>query len=161
MTGAILCLLCSANYHLFNSYSEKVQGFLSRLDYGGISLLIAGSTFPPVMYGFDCNFLPKIGYAVIISTTCLTAFILTLMPGADLPKYRRMRGFLFIFVGLFAGVPAIHGSVSNDPNILIYWFYFGLGGAIYIIGALIYVARIPERFAPGKFDFIVSERIKL
>jgi adiponectin receptor len=156
MAGAILCLLFSTTYHLFNVYNEKFQTFLSRLDYGGISFLIAGSAFPPVIYGFACNPLPKIFYSTIISTTCLTAFILTLMPGADLPKYRRMRGFLFIFVGLFAGVPVIHTSASNDPNILLYGFYFALGGAIYVTGALIYVARIPERFAPGTFDFIVN-----
>eukprot|EP00826_Nyctotherus_ovalis_P065376 TRINITY_DN9610_c0_g3_i10.p2 TRINITY_DN9610_c0_g3~~TRINITY_DN9610_c0_g3_i10.p2 ORF type:complete len:192 (-),score=41.99 TRINITY_DN9610_c0_g3_i10:143-718(-) len=154
MAGAILCLLFSTTYHLFNPYSEKVSAFLSRLDYGGISLLIAGSTFPPVMYGFACNPVPRVGYAAVISTTCLSAFVLTLMPGADTPKYRRMRGFLFICVGLFAGIPAIHASSSNDPNIILNCFYWILGGIIYVTGALIYVGRIPERFAPGKFDFI-------
>ena len=29
---------------------------------------------------------------------------------------------------------------------------FALGGLVYIIGASLYVARIPERFKPGKFD---------
>jgi len=81
------------------------------------------------------------------------------------PKYRRLRGFLFIFIGLFAGVPALHASLSkysffvkikkSDPNIHMNLIYWALGGAIYIAGALIYVARIPERFAPGKFDFFV------
>lgn len=30
-----------------------------------------------------------------------------------------------------------------------------IGGFIYISGCLIYVWRFPERFNPGKFDFIV------
>jgi adiponectin receptor len=29
---------------------------------------------------------------------------------------------------------------------------FAIGGAIYILGACIYIARIPERWRPGKFD---------
>jgi len=156
MTGAILCLLCSTTYHLFCAYGRKVQALLSRLDYGGISLLIAGSAFPPVAYGFACNPIPRISYLIIISSTCAAAFAMTLMPGADAPKYRKMRGFLFIFVGLFAGVPTVHSVIINDPNIIINIDYWAIGGIVYITGALIYVARIPERFSPGTFDFIVS-----
>ena len=155
MFGAISCLLFSTTYHLFDAYSERANSFLSRLDYGGISLLIAGSSYPPIIYGFYCNSFVKIAYLIIITSTCLAAFVMTLMPEADTPAYRRMRGFLFIFVGLFAGVPAVHGSLSYDPNVILNRFYWATGGAIYIIGALIYVARIPERLAPGRFDFCV------
>jgi len=33
--------------------------------------------------------------------------------------------------------------------------FWAIGGALYISGCLIYIARLPERFCPGKFDFIV------
>jgi len=33
-------------------------------------------------------------------------------------------------------------------------FYVILQGVLYIIGAVIYALRIPERFAPGKFDIL-------
>ncbi|MDR3548269.1 MAG: hemolysin III family protein [Candidatus Pacebacteria bacterium] len=29
------------------------------------------------------------------------------------------------------------------------------GALIYLFGAVLYIARIPERFAPGRFDFFV------
>lgn len=32
--------------------------------------------------------------------------------------------------------------------------YYGLMAALYIAGVLIYIARVPERFYPGKFDFV-------
>jgi adiponectin receptor len=35
-------------------------------------------------------------------------------------------------------------------------FYLVLQGVLYITGAVIYALRIPERFAPGKFDFLGS-----
>jgi len=35
-------------------------------------------------------------------------------------------------------------------------FYLVLQGVLYIVGATIYALRIPERFAPGKFDFFGS-----
>ncbi len=166
MAGAIMCLLCSATFHLFNVYSVRVQAFLARLDYGGISFLIAGSTFPPVIYGFACNPLPKWFYISLISSFCMLAFITTLIPGADAPRYRKLRGLMFIFVGLSAGIPAFHAATSryfvlsvrmcSDPNIVLHLFYWPIGGIVYVSGALIYIARIPERFAPGKFDFCVS-----
>jgi len=34
--------------------------------------------------------------------------------------------------------------------------YWAVGGIIYISGCLIYIARFPERFYPGKFDLIVK-----
>ena len=36
-----------------------------------------------------------------------------------------------------------------------------LMGALYIIGALMYAFRVPERFFPGKCNFWVSVYIKL
>jgi hypothetical protein len=35
-------------------------------------------------------------------------------------------------------------------------FYWILGGALYIVGAVIYMLRIPERLVPNKFDIFVS-----
>lgn len=141
--------------HLFDAYSERLQTLLTRLDYGGIALLIAGSTFPPIVYGFACNPVPKFVYMAAISLVCGLSFVFTLLPGTDSPQYRNIRGFLFILVGLFAGVPIVQAAASKDPNIILNTCYWVAGGLIYILGALMYVARVPERFAPGKFDFFV------
>jgi len=155
MSGAIICLLCSASFHLLSAYSLKISALFSRFDYSGIAILITGSTFPPIIYGFACSPAIKYTYLSLISTFCTLAFIVTLMPNSDKPQYRRLRGFLFIIVGLLAGIPAIHAGVSNDPDILVKLFYWVLGGAVYVSGALMYVARIPERIFPGKFDYFV------
>lgn len=53
-----------------------------------------------------------------------------------------------------AGVPAFimvfnfrEGEMLvKDP------FNYALGGIIYILGAAMYVIRVPERFLPGRFD---------
>lgn len=41
---------------------------------------------------------------------------------------------------------------ANDYKIKTDVGTFAVGGAVYIFGALLYVIRIPERCAPGKFD---------
>ena len=155
MSCAITCLLLSATYHLLSAYSSLIQAFFSRLDYSGIAILITGSAFPPIIYGFACSPGIKYTYLSLISSFCALAFIVTLLPNTDKPQYRRLRGILFIAVGLLAGAPAIHSAISNDPNILVKLFYWAMGGIVYVSGALLYVARIPERCAPGKFDFFV------
>ena len=35
-------------------------------------------------------------------------------------------------------------------------FPWALGGALYILGAVLYMLRVPERFSPGSFDLVVS-----
>ncbi len=52
--GAIICLGCSAVFHWFCVYSQQWSNFLNRLDYAGISILIAGSCYPPYFYFFYC-----------------------------------------------------------------------------------------------------------
>lgn len=55
LAGAIVCLSGSATYHLFSAHSHKVSAIMARMDYGGISFLIAGSCYPPYYYLFFCD----------------------------------------------------------------------------------------------------------
>lgn len=156
MSAGITCFLLSTTYHLFSSYSPNIQQLFSRLDYSGIAILIAGSTFPPIVYGFDCYPRTKYIYLGLVTLACVLSFVITLFPGSDKPRFRQFRGFLFIIVGLLAGSPAVHAMIAQNPKIYISPFLWALGGGIYIAGALLYVARVPERFVPGVFDYFVD-----
>jgi hypothetical protein len=46
--GAMFCLLASATCHLFGCLSQRYFYALMRMDYAGISTLIAASFYPPV-----------------------------------------------------------------------------------------------------------------
>jgi adiponectin receptor len=54
LVGAMCCLGFSATFHLLKDHSKSVGEKLARLDYAGISLLIAGSNMPPIYYSFYC-----------------------------------------------------------------------------------------------------------
>ena len=108
--SAVFCLGASALYHLFQIHSKKINSILSRLDYGGISILIMGSSYPPIFYEFCCE--PAYGVrnmflAIITSTSC-ACFIVTMLPAMNAPKFRPFRGFMFIILGLSAGVPFVY-----------------------------------------------------
>jgi len=67
-----------------------------------------------------------------------------------------MRSFLFALVGLSPSIPLLHMKYFVDPShytvpCIDEWL---LGGAIYMIGAVLYGTKIPERLSPGTFDYI-------
>ncbi len=160
LLSAILCLSFSALYHLLGTMNKTTFNILSRFDYGGISLLIAGSCYPPYYYFFNCDFFYRIFYLTFISVFSLIVFFLSLTSKFHLPINRTLRGSLFLSLGLSAGIPIIHLALMGNsvkgfdgsPRLL-FWY---LGGISYVIGALMYITRIPEKLMPGKFDFFGS-----
>lgn len=95
-----------------------------------------------------------------MSVFSFTVFILTMTPKYYAPEKRRLRGTMFLILGISAGVPVIHLALLGDKIIgfdvkpyLIYWY---LGGIIYVLGGVIYVIRLPEKFFPNKFDYCGS-----
>ena len=155
--SAIFCLSFSAIFHLFGVINEKYFNILNRFDYGGISLLISGSCFPPYYYFFYYSTLFKYLYLILISVFGIGTFLYSLTDDFNKPKRRALRGTLFLIFGLCSGVPIMHMAFFGDyiegygdDIILLNWY---LGGISYIIGALFYILRFPEKKFPGKFDY--------
>ena len=84
--------------------------------------------------------------------------MLFLVPKFDQPRFRALRGSVFVIVGVLSAVPLLHLEYLTDQKYLrdFVTFPWAFGGAMYIAGAIMYVLRIPERFKPGFFDIIVS-----
>lgn len=113
LISAILCLLFSAFFHLFYSMSKKACDKMICLDYAGISLLISGSTFPPLVYSFYCQPETYIVYSSVIGVACLVVFIMSLFETLHLPEYRKVKGIIYGSLGIFAGFPIIHLIINE------------------------------------------------
>jgi len=155
--GAIFCLTCSTVFHLFSCHGEKVNGILNRIDYAGISILISGSCYPPYFYFFYCSTFFSIFYISFITLFSVVVFICSLKPDFNSPAKRKLRGTLFLCLGVSTAVPFLHILFFGQytPGIIINptlrnWL---IGGASYIFGVCIYMWRFPEKYWPGKFDF--------
>ena len=155
--AAIICLSFSATFHLFGVMNEKYMNILNRFDYGGISLLISGSCYPPYYYFFYYSALFKYLYLILITVFGVGTFVYSLPDDFNKPQRRCLRGTLFLIFGLCTGVPILHMAFFGkyiegygDDITLLNWY---LGGISYIIGALFYIMRFPEKKFPGKFDF--------
>lgn len=67
---------------------------------------------------------------------------------------------VFLTFGLSGIIPAVHYTLIEGFDYAITRASLGwliLMGVLYVVGALLYAVRVPERFFPGKCDLWVSE----
>ena len=107
--SAVFCLGSSAFFHLFYIKNEHWYETLARLDYGGISILIMGSSYPPIFYGFACKevFLERNIFLALITTTSTACFVATMNPAFNKPHLRGARSLMYIILGLSAAFPLV------------------------------------------------------
>ena len=159
--SVISCFTFSALFHLYCAVGgEDVHLLWRKMDYVGISLLIAGS-YIPVMY-----YLTELGsyrFLYIVCAFLIAAGVIsfTLTDNAYRPEYRTFRACLYVAYGLFGLVPGIHTILlvshghPSHPIIVTVFLRLAFMGFLYIFGAFMYVRRIPERWAIGKFDIFL------
>lgn len=130
-----------------------------RLDYCGIAMLIMGSFVPWLYYGFYCHYQPKIIYLTVVIVLGFFSIVTSLWDKFSTPQLRPVRAGVFMAFGLSGVIPAIHyvymeGWFNDISRASLGWLV--LMGLLYILGAMFYALRIPERWFPGKFDLWVS-----
>ena len=161
--SGILCMGFSCMFHTVINHSPKMFKLFSRLDYLGIALLIVGSNIPWLYYAHFCRPLVYVIYNVAFIVVGIAGTIVTLWSEFDKPKYRTLRGIVFLAMGLTAVVPGLHFTImygwsSAMEQASLGWMI--LMGCFYISGTTLYMLQVPERFFPGKFDiFFQSHQI--
>lgn len=157
MAGAMICLLTSSVCHLFGCCKKDVHHMLWRFDYSGIAVLIVTSFFPPVYYGFMCSPFWRNFYLLVTSTLGAAVVCVSLSEYFQQARFRPLRASLFSGLGLFGLVPVMHQWVlhSHVWHVRAAITHILLMGAVYLMGAVVFVARVPERWLPGRFDLLL------
>ncbi|KAL4979259.1 hemolysin-III related-domain-containing protein [Aspergillus desertorum] len=153
--GAAFCLGMSAFYHTISNHSPTVARIGNTFDYIGIVGLIVGSFVPSVYYGFYC--VPELQrlYWSMICMIGLGCVVVSIFPQFRTPRWRPFRAAMFVGMGLSAVFPVVHGLRLYGRDQMMRQIGLGwllLQGFLYILGAGIYAARVPERLRPGGFD---------
>ena len=153
--GAVACLGMSATYHTIQNHSHEVAVWGNKLDYLGIVFLIWGSFVPVLYYAFGDEPELRKTYWTMITTLAAGTSIVATHPKLRTPALRPFRALMFVLMGLSAVFPVLHGvrlyGVEHlRKSIGLDWVL--LQGVLYIAGAAIYAARVPEKWSPGKYD---------
>jgi adiponectin receptor len=152
--GATICLGLSTAYHTCSCHSRPVHRYFHKLDYCGISTLILGSFIPTIYYSFYSNYFLKWFYLSAISILTVIAIVVSLFEKFGTPQYRSLRAAVFLTSGLSGVVPGIHWFIGYlEPEIMWSFYCLVTQGALYVVGALLYAMRIPERWFPGRCDY--------
>ena len=159
LSAGIICLGFSFTFHLFGVYSEKLYKILSKLDYGGILFLIAGSCYPPYYFFYYCEPTFQKIYLSFITIFSICVFVYSLTPSFTNPNYRKIRGIIFLTIGISTAFPILHLAFFGKSTVdgfkkqpkLFYWYF---GGISYVLGGLIYTLRVPEKYIKNKFDYL-------
>ncbi|KAG8073886.1 hypothetical protein GUJ93_ZPchr0006g44448 [Zizania palustris] len=154
LCGALFCLLMSSACHLLACHSEHASYVLLRLDYAGITGLIVTSFYPLVYYTFLCDPFFRTRYLGFITLFGAAAMAVSLMPVFEKPELRWARAGLFACMGMSGLVPIVHKMLvfGARPEAVLTTAYEMVMGAFYLAGVIVYAARVPERWMPGKFD---------
>ncbi|KAK4369951.1 hypothetical protein RND71_009426 [Anisodus tanguticus] len=152
--GSMFCLLSSSICHLFSCHSHKLNILLLRMDYVGITVMIITSFFPPIYYIFQCSPHWQIVYLGGITIMGICTIITLLSPVCQTGKYRSFRAVMFMSMGFFGVIPAVHAVILNwdEPERNVTLAYELVMALSYLIGTMFYITRIPERWRPGFFD---------
>jgi len=147
-------MLASAIFHIFYCHSAQVCSWLVRIDYSGINLMIVGSYYPPLYYLFKCYPVWQGTYLALITIIGVAGVIISVLPIFSSPRFRVIRVVFFIMIGFFAVFPLPHLWVLAGTKLVwpVAWREM-IMGALYVMGAIIYATRIPERCYPGKFEY--------
>ena len=160
LMSAFACLFLSASYHLFNCHSRYLNDILLLLDYSGISILIAGSSIPPVFYGFYCDRRVGDAYLAAIIALSVASFLIGLYSGLNPSGFWRVtRVLAYSANACFSIIPCAHMFLrwgAGEPMWGLCFPYVAAMLGLYALGTVIYTFQFPERYFPHRFDLYLS-----
>ena len=154
--GAFFCLFVSAFFHLVSNHSYEVALIWNRCDYAGITFMIVGSSFPLIYFAFNCHPHMQVAALAFIILLGLASLPIVLLERFSKPKWRPIRSMLYVGLGCSGIAPMLYlawevGWAHVYNATALHWT--ATMGALYIVGAVLYALRVPERHFPGKFDY--------
>lgn len=159
--GGAICLFCSAMFHLLIGYNKVTFDALVRVDLAGISFLVLASFFPPVVFTFYCNERVLLFYLSVCFVLCSSTLVFSMLPLKQMQELRQLRVIAYVAAGGFSLAPLAQIAMTNGIDSAEMELYTNHGNLfyvllLYLLGAIIYVFRVPERWYPGKFDLFMA-----
>ncbi|NP_001391039.1 membrane progestin receptor delta isoform 4 [Mus musculus] len=163
---ACLYPFASCCAHTFSSMSPRARHICYFLDYGALSLYSLGCAFPYAAYSMPASWLHSRLHQLFVPAAALNSFLCTGLscysrfPELEYPGFSKaLRTAAFAYPFLFDNLPLFYrlrlcwgGAHSCGRDALSSNHGYHLLCAL--LSGFLFAARLPERLAPGRFDYI-------
>lgn len=155
--SAMGCFIASCLFHTHYCQSSSAFRSFICIDFGGISMMIAGSCVVVTYFTFYCKPIERNFWILLTVITSSVGIVGPFFKVWHKNSFRSIRALIYTLSGIISGVPVLQYlfivGLPPDVGASVYTG-IALMGSFYIGGVLIYTYRIPERLFPGKFDIL-------
>jgi adiponectin receptor len=153
--AACKCLVCSCMWHTMSSIADQtVMERFACVDYTGISLLIAASIMTTEYAAFYCEPVSRWTYMTLTALLGLGGTIVPWHPFFNRADMSWARVAFYVSLGATGFLPLFQLNLTRGPEWTAYFYAPVMNSiAVYILGALIYASKMPEKWVPGWFDY--------
>ncbi|EME80156.1 uncharacterized protein MYCFIDRAFT_49819 [Pseudocercospora fijiensis CIRAD86] len=153
--AACKCLVCSCMWHAMSSISNQtLMERFACVDYTGISLLVAASIMTTEYTAFYCEPISRWIYMSLTFVLGIGGTIVPWHPFFNRADMSWARVAFYVSLATTGFFPIAQLTYERGWHETAY-FYAPIAKSIlvYLGGAILYAAKIPERFLPGWFDY--------
>lgn len=154
--AACKCMICSTMWHTMSSISNQtVMERFACVDYTGISFLVAASIMTTEYTAFYCEPTSRSIYLGLTFVLGVIGSILPWHPYFNTARLSWMRVAFFVGLATTGFVPILQLTLQRSWAETIHFYMPILKSVgVYLAGAILYAAEIPERWMPGAFDYV-------
>jgi adiponectin receptor len=151
------CCLLSAVFHILCDHSIEVHTLSNQLDHFGILFMMWAAGLSTAHFALRCRPTAQRIYIVLLSAAAAQSGLITARPTFRAVEQRWIRVLVYSSFGASLFAPVIHGLfvygvVELDERMGLKSFV-GLA-LLNSLGGGLYIARVPDRWFPGRFDLI-------
>ncbi|KAF2452491.1 hemolysin-III related-domain-containing protein [Lineolata rhizophorae] len=154
--AACKCLVCSTMWHAMNSIADQtLMERFACVDYTGISLLVAASIMTSEYTAFYCEPMSRWTYMVTTAALGIGGVILPWHPTFNRFDMAWARVCFYVSLSATGFLPVFQLILTRGLPWALY-FYAPVAKSIlvYLTGAILYAAKVPEKWFPGMFDYV-------
>jgi adiponectin receptor len=154
--AASKCLVCSCMWHTMNSISNQtLMERFACVDYTGISLLVAASIISTEYTAFYCEPISRWTYITLTGVLGISGSILPWHPTFNRSDMAWARVGFYVTLATTGFFPILQLTLQRGWPATAYFYAPLLKSVlVYLGGAILYAAKLPERWLPGAFDYV-------
>lgn len=148
----------STVYHTLRCVSGDHEDYYLRIDVLGVAAMILGSHHIGLAQGFPCSMTTHVAYMLGLVAILSVSVYLLAQPHFQQPEGHLVRNLVLCCAVSYGLAPCLHWLFECNFHCAhsVVWGMLGMFGFYFLGFAVFFSMRIPERWAPGAWNFGAS-----